>query len=384
MEYFIVFILGLVLGGLVVYLVYRNQRKQADLAFSALSREALKKNSEDFLLLANQAMAGQSQKSAGELDTKKQLIDLTLQTIRTDLVKVEKLLNDSETARVKSAAEISANLRNVSQQTEKLQATTSKLQAALANTQTRGQWGERMAEDVLRFAGFIEGVNYLKQKTQETVATRPDYTFLLPQNLKLNMDIKFPLDSYLKYMSEEHESTREGYKVQFLRDARQRIKEVTTRDYINPSEQTLDYVLVFVPSEQVYNFIQQFDREILEESLRNKVVLCSPFTLYAILALIRQQVDNFTLQSTASQVLALMGTFDKQWTEYKKCHEALGNRIQQTAAEYEKLAGIRTRTLDRSLKKIDDLRKEKGIPEASLPELKSPDEPEEREPGKPT
>jgi DNA recombination protein RmuC len=364
MQYIIGFIIGLVAGSLIVFLVYRFQHKQAEVSFAALSREALRKNSEDFLQLANQTMAAQAQKGAGELETKKQLIDQTLQTIKTDLSKVEKLVSESEIARARSSTEISTNLKMVSQQTEKLQDTTGKLQSALANTRVRGQWGERMAEDVLRFIGFVEGVNYVRQKAQESVATRPDYSFILPQDLKLNMDVKFPLDGYLRYVNEPNEALREGYKQQFLRDARQRVREVTTRDYINPAEHTLDYVLVFVPSEQVYCFIHENDRDIMEESIKNKVILCSPLTLYAILAVIRQQVDNFRLQSTASQVLSLLGTFNKHWTEYKKCTENLGNKLQQALEEYEKLHTTRTRMLERSLKSIEDLRKERGLTES--------------------
>lgn len=374
MQYIIGFVLGLVVGGLVVLLVSRLQRAQSEGVFASLSREALRKNSEDFLQLANQALSSQAQKGVGELETRKQLIDQTVQAIKDDLGKVEKLVNESESARVKSAAEISTNLKTVSEQTGKLQETTNKLQFALANTRVRGQWGERMAEDVLRFIGFVEGINYARQKTIDEAGTRPDFTFFLPENLKLNMDVKFPSDSYLKYVEEENETIKDGHRVQFLKDARQRIKEVTTRDYINPAENTLDYVLVFVPSEQIYCFIHEHDKDIIEESIKNKVVLCSPLTLYAILAVIRQQVDNFRLQSTASRVLALMGTFNKQWVEYKKCQETMGSRIKQSLDEYEKLQTTRTRMLERSLKSIEDLRKERGIGEAAMDEIEGEEE----------
>jgi DNA recombination protein RmuC len=368
MQYFIGFIIGLVLGLGLFYLVSRLQRKESAGAFAALSREALQKNSQDFLTLAGQHLAGQEQKAASELETKKQLIDQTLQSIKSDLGKVEKLVSEAETARVKSTSEISTALKTAALQTEKLQETTGKLQAALANTKIRGQWGERMAEDVLRFMGFAEGINYYKQKTQETVSTRPDYVFILPQDLKLNMDVKFPLDSYLKYMNEDNETLKNGHKQQFLRDTRQRIKEVTTREYINPAENTLDYVLVFVPSEQVFCFIQENDKDIIEEAIKSRVVLCSPLTLFAILSVIRRQVDNFRLQETTSQILSLLGTFDKQWMEYKKCTETVGDKLQDALKEYEKLTTTRTRMLERPLKSIAELRSEQGLPEAALPE----------------
>jgi DNA recombination protein RmuC len=366
MQYFIGFIVGLITGVAIVLIVTQHQRKQSEQSFSMLSQEVLRKNSEDFLKLANETLAKQAQTGVGELDSKKQLIDQTLQSIKGDLTKVEKLVNDSEEKRAKAYGEVSSSLKSTAEQTNKLQETTGKLQAALANTKVRGQWGERMAEDVLRFSGFAEGVNYLKQKTQELIASRPDYSFMLPQNMKLNMDVKFPLDNYTKYCNEENDAVKEGCKQQFLKDVRQRVKEVTTRDYINPAENTLDYVLVFIPSEQIYSFIHENDRTLMDDALKTKVILCSPLTLYAILSVVRQQMDNYKMEKTAAQMLSLFGTFNKQWDEYKKCMEALGKKIEQAHQEYDTLFTTRSRMLEKPLKQIDELRIQKGIPEAGL------------------
>jgi len=223
-----------------------------------------------------------------------------------------------------------------------------------------------MAEDVLRLAGFVEGINYYKQKALETVGTRPDYTFLLPQDLKVNMDVKFPLDNYLRYLEVEGEADKEVYKRQFLKDVRGRIKEVTTRDYINPAENTVDYVIVFIPNEQVYAFINENDSSLLDEALKSKVILCSPITLYAILAVIRQAVDNFNLEKTAAQILSLLGAFNKQWAVFLKSLEKMGKKIEEAQKEFNTLNSTRRTQLERPLRQIEDLRRQKGIlPEAS-------------------
>ena len=356
MQYFTGLVIGLIIGGVFVYIVTRFHGKNVENTFSALSSDALRKNSEDFLRLANENLSKQSQAGASELDNKKVLIDQTLETMKGDLQKVERLITEFDGKREKTFGELSYQLKVTAEQTGRLQETTNKLQGALANTKARGQWGERMAEDALRFAGFIEGVNYLKQKTQEVAESRPDFTFLLPQELRLNMDVKFPLDNYMKYMGEENDSVREGYKNQFLRDSRQRIKEVTTRDYINPADRTVDYVLVFVPSEQVYCFINENDSTILDDAMKAKVIFCSPLTLYAILAVIRQAVDNFSLSKTTSQIMTLFGEFNKQWLAFKDGMDKMGRKIEETSKEFNDLATTRTKTLERSLKRIDEIR----------------------------
>ncbi|MGB9894056.1 MAG: DNA recombination protein RmuC, partial [Candidatus Saccharicenans sp.] len=243
-------------------------------------------------------------------------------------------------------------------QTDKLQETTSQLRQALAGAKTRGQWGERMAEDILRLMGFMEGFNYQKQSSGENVPTRPDYTFLLPQGRKINMDVKFPLDNYLHYLEATGDKERENYKQQFLKDVRARIKEVTTRDYINPEDNTLDYVLVFIPNEQVYAFINENDPALLDESLKKKVILCSPITLYAVLAIIRQAMENFNLQNTAGQILNLLDSFYKQWQAFVKSLEKVGKRIEDAQKEFEVLNSTRKNQLEKPLRQIETIKKQ--------------------------
>ncbi len=342
-------------------------------SFGSLSHEVLSKTTSEFLKLANETFSKQLSLGEKELDGKKRLIDQTLEQMKFELQKVQEIVSEFEKDREKKFGELSNQLKSTAEQTVRLQDTTSQLRNALTSTSARGQWGQRMAEDILRLAGFIEGVNYIREKAQDTVNTRPDFTFLLPQDLKVNMDVKFPLSNYLRYVESENENDRTRFKEQFLRDTKNRIKEVTNRDYINPEEKTLDYVIVFIPNEQAYAFINESDRSLLDEALRSKVIVCSPLTLYAILAVIRQAVDNFSLEKTASQILSLLGVFNKQWDEFMKSFDKLGRKIKEAQDEYDALVSTRRNKLDRPIKKIEALRRQKGIPDApALPMEESP------------
>lgn len=350
-------------------------------SFGALSLEALKSNTDEFLKLANETLSRQSHLGEKELEGKKKLIDQSLEGMKTDLRKVEDLMQSLEKDREQKFGQVASQLKHAAEQTALLQETAHQLRQALSSTRARGQWGERMAEDVLRLSGFIEGVNYLKQKALETAAGRPDYTFPLPQGRKVNMDVKFPLDNYVRFLECERDVEREALKAQFLRDVKARIKEVTTRDYINPEEDTLDYVLVFIPNEQVYAFINENDRSLIDEALRNKVILCSPFTLYAILAIIRQAMDNFNMEETAGSMMKLMGTFHKQWGLFVRSMEKLGKRLEEAQSEFQGLTATRRNQLERPLRQIEDLRKQRGLePEPLLVEAEAvPDDGREGE-----
>ncbi len=343
--------------------------EQVKASFGSLSMKALKESTDQFIKLADKVLENRSRLTQEQLEGKKKLIDQTLVNMKEELGRVQEMVRKIENERKQSFGELTEQLKQSIQQTQRLQDITNQLSTALSHSQVRGQWGERMAEDVLRLAGFIEGINYLKQKKLSENDSRPDFTFLLPQHLKVNMDVKFPLTNYLNYLNAENEAEREQYKLQFLRDVRKRIKEVTSRDYINPSDNTVDYVIVFIPNEQVYAFINENDSSILDEALRNKVILCSPITLYAVLAVIRQAVDNFRLEQTAAQILGLLKDFSKQWEKFKEAMDKMGKRLDDAKKEYLNLVNTRTNQLERPLRKIENVRLQEKLGEAAPPLL---------------
>jgi len=173
--------------------------------------------------------------------------------------------------------------------------------------------------------------------------------------------VKFPIDNYMHFLSAESDHDRKRFKDELLKNTRVMIRQLTTRDYINPVENTVDYVIMFIPNEQVYSFINEADITIMDEALRQKVILCSPFTLYAVLAVIRQAIENFNLERTASEILKLLSEFSRQWNAYKEKFKIMGERLDAAKKEYDTLVTTRSNMLERPLKKIDEIRKQKAI-----------------------
>ncbi|NCO83068.1 MAG: DNA recombination protein RmuC [Nitrospirae bacterium CG_4_10_14_3_um_filter_44_29] len=323
----------------------------------SISLDALSKNSAEFLKLAEEKLKSQTVEGEKELEGKKYLIDKSVETIAKTLSEMQQKLTEVE----KSSVKISTLVEHHADITSKLNDTTEHLKHALASSKKRGEWGERMAEDILRLAGLVEGINYIKQKTLEGSSGRPDYTFFLPNSLKVNMDVKFPLDNYQNYLDAQTDHDKKRFKEELIRNAKTMIKQVTNRAYIDTADNTVDYVIVFIPNEQVYSFINEADASIMDEALKLKVILCSPFTLYAVLAVIRQAVANFNVERTASEILKLLGEFSKQWGLYKEKFEAMGKRLDDAKKEYDIIATTRSNMLERPLRKIDDLKRQKAI-----------------------
>lgn len=253
--------------------------------------------------------------------------------------------------------------------TRDLAGTAADLREALANPTARGQWGERMAADVLRLAGLHEGVNYVV-RTGLTGEGRgiPDVTFLLPQGHVLFMDVKFPMAAYLRFLAAttDHERSRE--RVAFLHDVRAHVRELARRDYAATDDRpAVDNVLMFVPNESLAGFIHESDPSLIDDALRDRVVLCSPLTLYAFLGVIRQAYDNFVVEQTSREILALLGTFSQQWVKYTDQLDKVRRGLDSVGRAFDELSGTRRRALERPLAQIEQLRRNEGVAAATLP-----------------
>jgi DNA recombination protein RmuC len=313
------------------------------------------------------AAAAVRQQTADDLGAKKDVIDARLDQVyaemRGGLDKLADAVAGLSSASAEKFGEMQSSLQTHADIASTLAESTQSLRAALANPQARGQWGERMAEDVLRLAGFHENVNYTKQIQVEGGSGRPDYTFSMPKGQVLYMDVKFPMASYLKYLESGTDAEREVHLKRFLGDVRMRVKELAKREYASSGERPgVDYVLLFIPNEQLTGFIHEHDPELIDHAMGCKVVMCSPLTLFAFLGVIRQAYDNFMIEQTSDEILKLLGQFGTQWRKYVEQVESVKRKFDSVDRAFDQLVGTRRRQLEKPLVQLEALRLQKGLP----------------------
>ena len=132
------------------------------------------------------------------------------------------------------------------------------------------------------------------------------------------MDVKFPVDNYLRHLEATTDAERDAHAKAFLRDVRGRVKELSARTGYIDADATLDEVLLFIPNESVWAFIHERDPQLIDVALGQKVVLCSPVSLFAVLAVIRQAVEQTQLARTSNEILECLAGFGKQWTKFSE------------------------------------------------------------------
>jgi DNA recombination protein RmuC len=118
----------------------------------------------------------------------------------------------------------------------------------------RGRYGEEVAEELLKSVGFVKGENYIVNTAQDTNSNRPDFTIFLPDKTKINVDVKFPLSALVKFEEAKDKQEKDRYLNEFKKDVKEKIKQASSRDYINPEEKTVDFVILFIPNEMIFSF----------------------------------------------------------------------------------------------------------------------------------
>jgi len=259
-----------------------------------------------------------------------------------------------------------------------LTALTSKLNLTLSSSQKRGNWGEIQAEKILEDGGLVKGQHF---KTQEILESggRPDITFQLPNEKILHVDVKFPLQNYMSYLDvvekinntiDENEIgvlevRSNDLKAKFFEDVRKRVNEVTKEGYIDPSNNTIDYALMFVPVEGVFQFIVENEHQlktttvdIYEEAISKKIILVPPSLLLVYLSTIKGAVDTFNLQDKAKNLIELHQKFMVQWEKYGNSVTKIGKSIESLQSNYKDLTDTRTNELSKVVEKMDSLKLE--------------------------
>lgn len=284
-----------------------------------------------------------------------QAIDQTKKQIDEQMSRLETEIRQLREINSEKFGSVDTAVAGLAQQTQALN-------KVLSSSQGRGNWGEKMLEDLLMQSGFERGINYEMQEKLEA-GGKPDYTFFLPPDRVLYLDSKFPMENYLKYFEAQDDNTRKIMKDAFIKNVEERVKELEKRDYVTQSgANALDYVLLFIPNEGILGFIQQHKPSLIDESVAKRVVLCSPLTLYAFLGVVRQATASFHMEQNANDVLRLLTNFGKAWGSYVKNLKDIARHFETMQKKLKAVTTGRVFTsVNKPLREIDELAQSRGI-----------------------
>lgn len=272
---------------------------------------------------------------------------------------------------LEKTGEIKSSISGVDQQTRNLI-------SVLNNNQSRGQWAEFQVEDLLGIMEYKDGVHYESQKIMSS-GTKPDFTFYLPDNKTINMDSKFPLNLYMQLsklnLDLEDETLDEISRKQITESIKTKNKEfidkaiktkidetASREGYISPEEDTVDFVLMYIPLENLYHFLLTSEigasrTPVIQYAFSKKVILVSPQTLMAYLETIRHSMKLFSLQTDTKNILLAHERVKSEIGKFIDSFDDVTKRLDQTVESFEKLKTTRTNKLEKSFEELNQVNK---------------------------
>ena len=343
-------------------------------AFSALSSEALKQNNESFIQLAR-ASLGEFQKSATvDLEGRQKAIDTLVQPLRESLHRVDSKLNEVERGRASAQAQLSEQLRSLSQSQQVLHAETGRLARALRSPNVRGQWGEVQLRRVLESAALLEGTHFDIKESARTEDGRltPDVLVRLPGGKNVVVDAKVPLAAYLDAMECETDPEREAKLKDHARQVKDHVTRLASKSYWTHFQPAPDIVVMFVPGEALLAAALQQDPALLDYAMSKGVMLSSPLTLNALLRAVAYGWQQETIARNAQEISELGRTLYDRIAKLAEHFENVGKSLAKSVQCYNQAVG----TLESRVLVTARRLKDKGVTTTveEFPELETVDQ----------
>ena len=264
------------------------ERAKSELSsvFTALASEALKSSNQSFLTLARETLGKYQTEAKSELDQRRQAIEGLVLPIRESLDKINTQTQAVEQERARAYGGLTEQVQSLILTQDKLRTETGNLVKALRQPVVRGRWGEIQLRRVVEIAGMLPYCDFVEQATVETGEggrLRPDLIVRLPGGKNVVVDAKAPLMAYL----EAHETQDETLRTEKLRRHAQHIRahmtSLSAKAYWEQFSPAPEFVVLFLPGENFFSAALEQDPALIEEGVNQRVILATPTTLIALL-----------------------------------------------------------------------------------------------------
>jgi DNA recombination protein RmuC len=326
-------------------------------AFNQLADRQLHSHSETFLKLARETLSVQTERAKGDLAARELAIDNLVAPIRDALARAERELQQLEHSRRETHGSISAQLEALAASQQTLSAETRNLVSALRRPEVRGQWGEITLRRLVELAGMVEHCDFVSQNHQATEngAVRPDMVIRLPEARDLVVDVKTPLDAYLEATEASTDAQRRAALERHAGIVAGRIRELANKAYWSQFERSPEFVILFIPGDQFLSAALAERPSLLDEALRQNIILATPTSLVALLKAVAYGWQQTALAENAAEIRASAVQLYERMTTFATHLGTLGKTLSDSVRAFNNSVGSLERMVLPSARRFTDL-----------------------------
>lgn len=376
--------IGILGGGAIAFVLVRlltrrdsERMEAAELRLRAslgeLTQQALRDNSDHFLRLAHESLGRERNVMEGSLREREAAVAQLIEPIRSALAKTENQIETLERERRDAFSSLRTQIETLSAGQSALQRETRNLVTALRRPEVRGRWGEITLRRVVELAGLSEHCDFSEQKSVAGPqgALRPDMIVHMPDGRDLVVDAKTPLDAYLEAIDASTEEQRRAALGRHAQQVEARVRELASKAYWQQFERSPEFAILFLPGDQFLSAALAERSELLDNALRQSVIVATPSTLIAVLKAVAYGWRQAVVAENAAVIRDLGQELHRRLGTFIAHLVRSGQRLEAAVEAYNSAVG----SLERQV--LPQARRFTELGAATGPELPSP-EPIER------
>lgn len=316
-------------------------------AFKALSAEALQKNNETFLQLAEQNLSKFQEGAKQDLEARQTAIVETIKPVKETLEKFDLKVQELDKKRAEEFGSLKTEITKVEGSNLRLQAETNRLVTALKAPKVRGRWGEIQLRNVVEMAGMDKYCDFKEQQVVQTDDGKliPDMTVRLPNDRTVVVDSKAPMSSYLEALECSDEGERELKLTAHAAAIRKHLDDLSKKKYWTKFTRAPEFMIMFIPGEVFFSAALEKDPTLIEYGMQNSIIISTPTTLIALLLAVAEGWREQKITENAEEVSRLGRELYSRMATFVGHLESLGRSLDKSVDNFNKAVGSMDRNL---------------------------------------
>ncbi len=357
-------IAGVGLCLLCVWLLTQRQRAAAQAmeaqlgaSFAQLANSALRHNSDHFLTLARESFAREQAAQQSTLREREVALGQMVEPIRKALEKSEQQLAGMERERRDAFTSLRTQIEQLTLGQGALQRETRNLVGALRRPEVRGRWGELTLRRVVELSGMSEHCDFTEQASVSTDAgvQRPDLIVHMSDGRDLVVDAKTPLDAYLDATEAQSDEARAAALARHAQQVEARVRELASKAYWNQFKRSPEFAVLFLPGDQFLSAALAERPELLENAMRQSIVITTPSTLMALFKAVSYGWRQAVVAENAAKIHELGQDLHRRLATFAGHLDRIGQRLGSAVEAYNSAVGSLERQVLPQARKFTEL-----------------------------